>query len=191
MLMVLKKYGFLPKLIETIRKMYKKFALKFKKGEKTVSIVYPTGVHQGNNLAPILFIIVFQAAIESIGKIEEMRQIHISKYKMFPNTAKGKPQGRLIGQNTQLKDTEFPHWISLYVNNSAFILTTREDTSKSAKLALKHLRTFGLRTTNVYWIRTKEVKDWSTPHPQEIITNRHRRHTLDWNVVDVQRDPVW
>ena len=64
---------------------------------------------------------------------------------MFPNTAKGKPQGRFIVQNTQSKDRDFPHWISLYVDNIALILPTRGNASKTTNLALKHLRKFGLQ----------------------------------------------
>ena len=145
MLLVLKKYGFPPKMIETIRKMYEKFTLKFKKGKESVSIEYLTGVHQGDNLAPLLFILVFQAAMESLEETEEMKTIQIPTYKMFPDTAKGKPRGRLIGQNTQAKGTEFSHWISLYVDDSAFILPTRDDAIKTSNLVLKHLKKFGLQ----------------------------------------------
>ena len=66
MIMVLKIYGFPPKMVRTIKKMYESFKLVFKKGDESVSIDYLTGVHQGDNLAPLLFILVFQAAMESL-----------------------------------------------------------------------------------------------------------------------------
>ena len=60
MIMVLKKYGFPPKMVRTIQNMYEKFQLVLKRGKEEVTIDYLTGVHQGDNLAPILLILVFK-----------------------------------------------------------------------------------------------------------------------------------
>ena len=48
--------------------MYKQFSLCIKKGEEEEIINYLIGVHQGDNLDPLLFVIVFQAAIEILEK---------------------------------------------------------------------------------------------------------------------------
>ena len=84
MIMVLKKYGFPPKMIGTIKRMYEKFKLVFKKGEESVNIEYFTGVHQCDNLAPLLFILVFQAAMESLDSTQQRREISTPRYKLFP-----------------------------------------------------------------------------------------------------------
>ena len=54
MILVLQKYGFPPKLRRTVERMYEKFALELKNGDETATIEYLTGVHQGDNLAPLL-----------------------------------------------------------------------------------------------------------------------------------------
>ena len=105
MIMVLKKYGFPPKMIRTIQHMYEKFQLVFKKGKEEVSIDYLTGVHQGDNLAPLLFILVFQAAMESLESTQQRSTISTPSYRFFPNTTKNHPRGRLSGQNAKTKGT--------------------------------------------------------------------------------------
>ena len=145
MIMVLKIYGFPPKMVRTIKKMYESFKLVFKKGDESVSIDYLTGVHQGDNLAPLLFILVFQAAMESLETTQQRKEITTPRYNFFPNTAKNQPRGRLSGQNAQSKGTIFNHWLSLYVDDSAFILTSREDATRTANLVLEHLKKFGLK----------------------------------------------
>ena len=62
--------------------MDEKFASKFKKGEETVSIEYLTGFPQGDHLVHLLFILVSQAAMESLEKQKKR-----NKYK-FQNVPK-------------------------------------------------------------------------------------------------------
>ena len=141
------KYGFPPKMIETIRKMYEQFVLKFQKGEELVSIEYLTCVCQGGSLDPLLPITVSQAAMEPLEKYRRKETNTNSKIENVPKYCQSKTtRKRLRGQHTQSKGTEFPHWIPIYINNSVFILPTRDDTSKTANLALKHLWKFGLQT---------------------------------------------
>ena len=89
---------------------------------------------------------VFQAATESLEFTNECKE-NISKpeYKYFPNTQKDKPRGRLTDQITKTKGRDFTHWLSLYVDDSAFILPTREDATRTANLTLNHLKRFGLK----------------------------------------------
>ena len=90
MILVLRKYGFPPKMMRMIKRMYENFKLKLEKGKESTIIDYITGVHQGDNLAPLLFVIVFQAAMESLGLTVECkiiikpteRKINRSKYQI-------------------------------------------------------------------------------------------------------------
>ena len=59
MFLCLQKYGFQPRMITSIKKMYESFKLEFKKGQKTVMIEYLIGVHQGDNLTSLLSIPIF------------------------------------------------------------------------------------------------------------------------------------
>lgn len=84
MIMVPKKYAFPPKMIRTIQHMPEKFQLVFKKGKEEVSIDYLTGVHQGDNLAPLLFILVFQAAMEYLESTQQRSTISTPPTDSFP-----------------------------------------------------------------------------------------------------------
>ena len=63
---VLHKYGYPTHFINIIRWMYLNFELTFSVGKTKLKIPYTIGVHQGDNLAPILFNIFFQAAIDTL-----------------------------------------------------------------------------------------------------------------------------
>jgi len=68
-----------------------------------MTINYLTGVHQGDSLAPLLFVFIFKAAMESLKLTNECKDIIKPKYKYFLNTLTYKPRGRLAGQNTSGK----------------------------------------------------------------------------------------
>ena len=141
-----------------------------------------TGVHQGDNLAPLLFVLVFQAAMESLELTNECKEITKPQYKYFPNTKTGKPRRRLPGQDTSAKGKAFTHWLSLYVDDSACILPTREDAAKTANLILNYLKRFGLQThtgtsskkskTEVLFIPKGDDTDNKTELSPVILSNR-------------------
>ena len=66
LLLVLKKYGMPIELVSVIDRMYQDLKLTFNVGSAESTIPYTIGVHQGDNLAPILFNLIFQAAVESL-----------------------------------------------------------------------------------------------------------------------------
>jgi hypothetical protein len=61
---LLEKFGAPKKLIDPIVKLHKNFKLKFKLGKKEVLINYTTGVKQGDNIAPSLFLFLMQGMAE-------------------------------------------------------------------------------------------------------------------------------
>ena len=58
--LVLSKYGIPRKVIHVIKRMYQDFSLLFTVGNVTEEILYSIGVHQGDNLALLLFNIFFR-----------------------------------------------------------------------------------------------------------------------------------
>jgi len=66
MFLCLQKNGFPSRMVTPIKKMCMSFKIKLKKGNETVTIDYLIGVHQSDNLT-LLFVLVFQAAMESLG----------------------------------------------------------------------------------------------------------------------------
>ena len=65
---LLKKYGIPIYLIKVIQKLYKDFKIEIKVGKKKELIDYSMGVKQGDNSAPILFIIFMKSLAELVLK---------------------------------------------------------------------------------------------------------------------------
>ena len=83
MFLVLKRYGYPPRMIKIIKNMYMRFSLCFRKGKEKAMIEYLIGVYQSNNLSPPLLILVFQAATESLEHTEERAQRSCPTYRYF------------------------------------------------------------------------------------------------------------
>jgi hypothetical protein len=65
---LLKKFGVPTTLVEPIRKLHRDFTLKFKLGMKEVLIDYSTGVKQGDNITPALFLFLMRHGRASVWK---------------------------------------------------------------------------------------------------------------------------
>jgi len=63
---ILSKYGILRTICRTIAKLHENCKVQLKTGKSTCEIEYQTGMQQGNNMVPILFLYIMQAAIESL-----------------------------------------------------------------------------------------------------------------------------
>ena len=77
---ILSKYGLPKELTNVIKKMYKTCKVKLTIGEITKDINYETGIQQGNNVAPVLFLFVMQAIMETL----DLSNIMKAKYHYFP-----------------------------------------------------------------------------------------------------------
>eukprot|EP00957_Ditylum_brightwellii_P147442 11226840-Ditylum_brightwellii.AAC.1 len=95
--------------------MFSGFSLKFTVGEATKEIPYTIGVHQGDNFAPLLFNIFFQAALDSLEKVWSEHSLPIPTLRYFPTAKSGKFCGPLQGQSIHI-GKEFPFEKSLYIN---------------------------------------------------------------------------
>ena len=65
---ILEKYGIPEKVIATIKKMYTDINIKLSIEDAELIFKSISGVKQGNNLEPVLFLFVVQAAIETMHK---------------------------------------------------------------------------------------------------------------------------
>ena len=65
---ILEKFGIPSSLINVIRNLYNNFKIEICVGKRKAEIDYAAGVKQGDNFAPILFIIVIQFLAELLEK---------------------------------------------------------------------------------------------------------------------------
>jgi len=63
---ILAKYGLPNELIKVIKKMYSNCKVKLSIGKADKEIDYETGVQQGDNMAPTLFLFMMQAIMETL-----------------------------------------------------------------------------------------------------------------------------
>jgi hypothetical protein len=97
-----------------------------------------SGVKQGDNLAPVLFIFVIHAVSNTLDKKWDFTT---PDFRWFPDTQVGsKPRGQLRGTNHSNKGTMFSFFKSYYVDDTAFIFSAAEKIAAS-KLILS-LSTF-------------------------------------------------
>jgi hypothetical protein len=64
MCQILLKYGLPPKLVANISKLYENCQIRIKIGKTYTEVNYSAGVHQGDNMPPILFL--FQAFLDML-----------------------------------------------------------------------------------------------------------------------------
>ncbi len=55
---ILSKYGLLEDLVKNVAKLYKNCIVKIRVGKSYADVDYTTGVHQGDNMSPVLFLFV-------------------------------------------------------------------------------------------------------------------------------------
>eukprot|EP00978_Attheya_sp_CCMP212_P034588 scaffold145570_cov33-Attheya_sp.AAC.1 len=100
---ILRKHGVPPQLCNVIERLYKQGAsVNLKVGTAdSRSIPYTVGVKQGDAMAPVLFLFLFQAFAETLEEEWEDSDIDIPTFNYHEN--REKPIGRLAGQRSQSK----------------------------------------------------------------------------------------
>ena len=139
---ILNKYGLPPNVVKNIKKLNTNCKVKIKVGKKYTEIDYTTGVHQGDNMSPVLFLFLIQAFLDTL----QIRSQPI-QYTYFPEHKNGNSKtcrGRLLSQNTTAKGTPFYFNSSFYVDDSFFIFQTRQELHQAIIDLDNHFARFGL-----------------------------------------------
>jgi hypothetical protein len=139
---ILRKYGLPPPIVQNVKKLYKNCRVKIKVGKKYTEIDYTTGVHQGDNMSPVLFLFVIQAFLDTL----QLKSQPV-EYAYFPENKNGNSKtckGRLLSQDTTAKGTPFFFSSSFYVDDSFFIFQTRQELQQAIIDLDKHFARFGL-----------------------------------------------
>eukprot|EP00957_Ditylum_brightwellii_P045829 3477121-Ditylum_brightwellii.AAC.1 len=101
------------------------------------------GVHQGDNLAPPLFNLFFQAALESLETAWELENIPVLKFQWFLTSRNG-CLNSCLHQQGKAQGSEFRLKKSLYVDAGAFLFKSCKDLERGANLIFSHFKHFGL-----------------------------------------------
>ena len=108
--------------------------------EKT-KVSYNTGVQQRDNMAPILFNFMMQAAMDSMTLTEQPFE-----FRYFHNRANTKIQpGRLIAQPTKSQGKTFNVDNLLNIDDGSFLFATKAHLEKATHQLFDHFAKFGLQ----------------------------------------------
>jgi hypothetical protein len=135
---ILKILGVPDNLIEVLKKLCTDVTINLRVGEKLEQFLSTSGVKQGDNVAPVLFIFVIPNSLDKKWEFET------PDLRWYEDTQAGKPRGQLRGTNHSNKGTKFSFFKSYYVDDTAFILLSREELVTASKLIVSHFRRFGL-----------------------------------------------
>ena len=139
---ILSKYGIPPAAVQIVQKLYRDCSVKIKVGSKFTEVDYTTGVHQGDNMSPVLFLFVIQAFVDTLNL-----NIQPTQFAYFPENKNGNLatiKGRLLSQDTSAKGTPLPFNTSFYVDDSFFLFSTKQELQQAIETLDKHFARFGL-----------------------------------------------
>ena len=141
--LALAKMGIPPGMISTIKKMYTGITININIGEAKEAFNSTSGVKQGDNLAPLLFIFAMQAVMEYMSIRWDFQQPNLV---WFPDNKSG-PNKTLTKRppNLHKTGTKLTHNNSLYADDAAFIFLSFNDIKRGTKLIKESFEKFGLQ----------------------------------------------
>jgi hypothetical protein len=144
---ILAKYGIPSNLISVIKKLYNDITVKFRVGKAKGSFESTSGVKQGDPLAPVLFLYVMQAAVETMDKTWQGRK---PQFEWCPvqHDDDGQPsyRGCLTQRNNLASQCEqHEHYSNLLADDLALIFLTMVDLIHGTKHVRDCFLLFGLK----------------------------------------------
>ena len=132
------------KTIEVLKKLHTNVTYQFKMGKKLTKIKGKIGLKQGDNLGPILFIMMVIAVAETLNKKWKFQKPTFQWHGMKADGSHKYNPKLGTGTNWQNKGESFTFVDSYYVDDAVYLLLNREDLGQAAKLIKSHFKRFGL-----------------------------------------------
>ena len=146
LLRVLKKFGMPPNMVRMIKNMYTNCTITVEVGKDEYDINATAGVKQGDNLAPVLFVIYIQAVLETLeAKFPQRKKLLFST--KFDHIIHGRQQPVTVGGKNPVRKgyTVFDVTESLYADDAYFGFQSRADLEEGAPIIDRHFTAFGLQ----------------------------------------------
>ena len=145
--LILDRYGVPKQMIDVIKKLHTNATYQFKIGKNEHEIKSTGGVKQGDNLGPILFIILMNAVAETLNDEWDFEKPDFRMHGM--NDADGTLDGRcnpdlMHGQSSKAVGRTFAVFSSYFVDDAAYIFLNRRDLERAARMIKEHFKKFGL-----------------------------------------------
>ena len=137
MLDLLGKYGVPAHLVRLISLLHTDVRVKLAVGETEVVFESTVGVKQGDNMAPVLFLFVMQAAMETLESVYGEHGVEPLRFCTAPDSV-------ITGRSPHADgDTFVVRW-TLYADDAGGGFQSRADLERGARLLKAHLARFGL-----------------------------------------------
>jgi hypothetical protein len=137
MLDILRGYGVPEHLVNLIHLLHTDVAVRFAVGKVEAEISSTVGAKQGDTLAPILFLFVIQAAMETLELVFGEHGIKVPTFRTADDDV-------LTGRKTGEAGKTFTFGKGLYAGDAGLLFETRADLELGARLLKQHLTRFGL-----------------------------------------------
>ena len=144
---ILAKYGVPKPMIDLIEKMYTDINIEVVLGKVTVEFDSTSGVKQGDNLAPILFLFVIQAALDTMNRDWPVERPDMAWCPSVwdPGNQRVVHKGNLTQRSTKASEqAPMDHNSSLYADDAGFVFLSYEDIIEGTKFIKDCFALFGL-----------------------------------------------
>jgi len=165
LLAILGKFGVPDHLVCLIGALHTDVRVKLQVGSVAAFIDSTVGVKQGDNMAPILFLFVIQAAMETLQPLYAQHGIHALRYHTLRD-------GVTCGRPVDAEGEAFDFWVSLYADDAGMVFESREHMQLGARLLKGHLARFALEmhcgladADGQVKVKSKTEAVYFPPHP--------------------------
>ncbi len=145
---ILEKYGAPPRFVLAIERICQDLVVVLKIEKEVVELSQSVGVQQGDNMAPVLFLLLMSAFAETLEAEWKNAGIGVCTLQSFVGqklaTGEGKLQGHLPKEYLARTLTAVKILQCLYVDDGAFIFASRVNMMQGLTLVYQHFGRLGL-----------------------------------------------
>ena len=145
---LLERYSAPPRFVAAIKRTYRDLLVVLKIEKEVVELPQMIEVHEGDNMAPVLFLFLMSAFAETLEAEWKRAGIGVCTVQSFVGqsltSGKGKLRGHLPKEYLSRNLTAVKILQCLYVDDGAFIFKSREDMTNGLTLLYHHFGRLGL-----------------------------------------------
>ncbi len=145
LLCIFERYGAPPKFVAAIQMIYTDNICMLKIEKEIFEIPQSVGIHQGDNMAPVLFLFLMMAFAETLEIVWRQQEIPIVSVMVAKgdNMINGKICSHTLTMFKLTKLTGYKILQCLYVDDGAFLFGMRGDLQRGMDLIYHHFGRFG------------------------------------------------
>ena len=175
---ILRKYGVPPKLCTAIERLYSDLHVTLKIGKESTDINQTVGVRQGDNLSPVIFLLVMTAFSEILDK--KWEAAGLSRVEAEHTPIDQLATGQLTGHKNPTRKHGTTTYITqtLFVDDSAFPFNTKDEVTTGTRLIKETFASIGLEMHCGNKDSTKSKTEILWIPPPSFYSNANARRNL-------------